>query len=93
VAFIVKNDQEVIDLVNDTSYGFSTSIHTTNFERALNITKELDVRIGGVIFRLFENVLRGVPLKTLSPFILSLDICSRDSLESNNSKSPHGRNC
>ena len=36
------------------------------------------VRIGGALFILFGNVLRGTPLETLSPFILSLDVCSRD---------------
>jgi acyl-CoA reductase-like NAD-dependent aldehyde dehydrogenase len=51
--FIVNTDQEAIDLVNDTSYGFSTLIYTTNLERAVNVTKELDVRAGGVLFILF----------------------------------------
>jgi acyl-CoA reductase-like NAD-dependent aldehyde dehydrogenase len=41
--FIVKNDEEAIDLVNDTPYGFSTSIHTADLHRALWISKELDV--------------------------------------------------
>jgi len=41
--FIVDSDEEAIDLVNDTPYGFSTSIHTTNLTRALNISKELEV--------------------------------------------------
>lgn len=41
--FIVDSDEEAVELVNDTPYGFSTSIHTTNLNRALNISKELDV--------------------------------------------------
>jgi acyl-CoA reductase-like NAD-dependent aldehyde dehydrogenase len=41
--FIVDTDEDAIELVNDTPYGFSTSIHTTNLTRALNISKELDV--------------------------------------------------
>jgi acyl-CoA reductase-like NAD-dependent aldehyde dehydrogenase len=41
--FIVDNVEEAIELVNDTPYGFSTSIHTTNLTRALNISKEPDV--------------------------------------------------
>lgn len=41
--FIVDNVEEAIELVNDTPCGFSTSIHTTNLTRALNISKELDV--------------------------------------------------
>ncbi|KAE9372002.1 ALDH-like protein [Stipitochalara longipes BDJ] len=41
--FVVDSDEEAIDLVNNTPYGFSTSIHTTNLMRALNISKELDV--------------------------------------------------
>jgi MFS family permease len=36
------------------------------------------VRIGGALFFLFRNVLRGVPLKTLSPFTFSSEICSLD---------------
>jgi acyl-CoA reductase-like NAD-dependent aldehyde dehydrogenase len=41
--FIVDNVEEAIELVNDTPYGISTSIHTTNLTRALNISKELVV--------------------------------------------------
>lgn len=41
--FIVNSDEEAIDLVSDTLYGFSTSVHTTNLTRALNISKELDI--------------------------------------------------
>jgi len=41
--FIVDSDEEAIKLVNDTPYGFSTSIHTTNLTRALAISKELEV--------------------------------------------------
>jgi acyl-CoA reductase-like NAD-dependent aldehyde dehydrogenase len=41
--FIVDNDEEAIELVNDTPYGFSTSIHTMNLTRALKISKELEV--------------------------------------------------
>lgn len=41
--FIVENDQEAIDLVNATPYGYSTSIHTKNLGRAMDISRELDV--------------------------------------------------
>jgi hypothetical protein len=38
----------------------------------------VEVRIGGALFFLFWSVSRGVPLGTLSPFIFSSNICSRD---------------
>ena len=41
--YIVDNDEEAIELVNDTPYGFSTSIHTRDLTRALKISRELDV--------------------------------------------------
>ncbi|TVY88639.1 Salicylaldehyde dehydrogenase [Lachnellula willkommii] len=41
--YIVDSDEEATELVNDTPYGFSTSIHTKDLTRALNMSKELDV--------------------------------------------------
>ena len=54
----------------------------TSFHRSLVLRGQHSMRcsvcIRGALFFLFGNVSRRTPLKTLVPFIFSLDICSRD---------------
>ena len=40
--YVVKSDQEAIDLANDSEYGYSAAIHTRDMDRAIKIARELD---------------------------------------------------
>jgi acyl-CoA reductase-like NAD-dependent aldehyde dehydrogenase len=42
--YVVKNDQEAIDLVNVSEYGLNAAVHSTNMERAINVARALEVR-------------------------------------------------
>ncbi|KAF4630451.1 hypothetical protein G7Y89_g7688 [Cudoniella acicularis] len=41
--FVVESGEEAVALVNESSYGFSTSIHTRDLERALEMSRGLEV--------------------------------------------------
>jgi acyl-CoA reductase-like NAD-dependent aldehyde dehydrogenase len=40
--FVVKDDDEAIEVANETPFGLSASIFTGNYERALRLARELD---------------------------------------------------
>lgn len=40
--YTVKDEKEAIDLANDSSYGWSASIHTRDMDRAIKMAKQLD---------------------------------------------------
>lgn len=42
--YVVKNDQEAIDLANVSEYGLNAAVHSTNMERAINVARALEVR-------------------------------------------------
>ena len=40
--YVVASDEEAIDLANDSSYGLNACVHTSNMERGLKMSKELE---------------------------------------------------
>jgi len=41
----VNDDEDALSLVNDILYGLSSSIFTTNFEKAIHFTEHSEVRL------------------------------------------------
>jgi hypothetical protein len=74
-----KDDQE--DVAGFHPSDFAASFDSGQMALAHRARFMDKVRIGGALFFLFGNVPRGIPLsplETISPFIFSSDICSRD---------------
>ena len=40
--YVAKDDNEAIEMANDTSYGLNAAVHSTNMQHALEVAKELD---------------------------------------------------
>ncbi|MBI5974348.1 aldehyde dehydrogenase family protein [Staphylococcus canis] len=55
----VKDDQEAIDVANNSEYGLAGGVFSTNINRALRIAK--DVRTGRVWVNTYNQVLEGAP--------------------------------
>lgn len=55
----VKNDQEAIDIANDSDYGLAGGVFSTNINRALNIAK--NVRTGRIWINTYNQVVEGAP--------------------------------
>ncbi len=55
----VKDDQEAIDIANDSEYGCSRRVFSQNITRALNIAKA--VRTGRIWINTYNQVPEGAP--------------------------------
>ena len=42
--YVVKDDQDAIDLANVSEYGLNAAVHSTNMERAIHVARALEVR-------------------------------------------------
>ena len=49
-----RTDEEVIGLANDSEYGLAAGIHTTNINRAINVSKKLQAGTVWVTYNAFE---------------------------------------
>ncbi len=40
--YVAEDDQEAIEMANDTQYGLNAAVHSTNMEHAIEVAKEID---------------------------------------------------
>jgi aldehyde dehydrogenase (NAD+) len=49
-----RTEEEVIELANDSEYGLAAGIHTTNINRAINVSKKLQAGTVWVTYNAFD---------------------------------------